>query len=316
MKYRWLLLIFLVLAAIAAYRSLVFVDESEFVIVTQFGRPVETIEEAGLHFKAPYQSALRIDRRVQIYNPRPSEFLAAEKKNVDLDVFVCWHVTEPQHFLETVSDLAGAESRIHDIVWSELAAEVGRNPVEALVSTDPKTHRLDALVAGVLKCCADRANKAYGIEIVDVRIKRIGLPAQVRDSVFERMRKERARMAEKYRSEGQAEAVKIRASADKERTITLAKAYGDAERIRGKAEAEAAKIYAAAHQQDPALFELLRTLETYKKILDEKTTILLSGDSDLLKFLTHGSMLKEQPERQKEQPEKREAKQAKQVNAN
>jgi len=298
MKYRWLLLLVVVLAAVAAYRSVVFVDESEFAIITQFGRPIETIAEAGLHLKAPYQSALRIDRRVQIYNPRPSEFLAAEKKNVDLDVFVCWRVTDPQHFLETVSDLGGAESRIHDVVWSELAAEVGRNPLDALVSTDPKIHRLDKLVDGVFNCCAERVNKAYGIELVDVRIKRIGLPAQVRDSVFERMRKERARMAEKYRSEGQAEALKIRASADKERTITLAKAYGDAERIRGKAEAEAAKIYAAAHQKDPALFELLRTLETYKKILDEKTTVLLSGDSDLLKYLTHGSMLKEQQEKQ------------------
>jgi modulator of FtsH protease HflC len=293
MKYGWLLLLVLVVAGVAAYRSVVFVDESEFVIVTQFGRVIETVEQPGLHFKAPYQSALRIDRRVQIYNPRPSEFLAAEKKNVDLDVFVCWRVIDPEHFLQTVNDLAGAESRIHDMVWSQLAAEVGGSPLEALVSTDPAKHRLNALVASVGQECGRSAKKAYGIQIVDVQIKRIGLPAQVRDSVFERMRKERARMAEKYRSEGQAEAVKIRATADKERTITLAKAYGDAERIRGNAEAEATKVYAAAHEKDPTLFELLRTLETYKKILDEKTTVLLSGDSDLLKYLTRGSMLKE-----------------------
>jgi len=290
MRYRrWLIGLAVALAGIAVWRSVLLVDETELVIVTQFGRPVATLTEAGLHFKLPYQSALRIDRRLQIYNPRPSEFLAAEKKNVDLDVFVCWRVEDPQHFLETVNDLAGAESRIHDIVWSELAAEVGRNPLEALVSVDPNSHRLGQLVAGVAARCAERAEQDYGIRIVDVQIKRIGLPAQVRDSVFERMRKERARMAEKYRSEGQAEALKIRAAADKERTVVLAKAEADAERTRGRAEAEATRIYAAAHGKDPAFFELLRTLETYRKVLDEKTTVLLSGDSELLKYLTRGA---------------------------
>jgi membrane protease subunit HflC len=288
MKWRWLMLGMLVLAGIAVYRSMVFVDETEFVIVTQFGRPVETLREAGLAMKLPYQSALRIDRRLQVYNPRPSEFLAAEKKNLNLDVFVCWRVQDPQHFLETVNDLPGAESRLHDMVWSELAAQVGRTPLEALVTIEPSSHRLEELILDVTKRCAQRAGEDFGIEIVDIQIKRIGLPSQVRDSVFERMRKERARMAEKYRSEGQAEALKIRAAADKERTVTLAKAEADAERIRGRAEAEATRTYAAAHQKDPAFFELSRTLETYKKILDDKTTVLLSGDSELLKYLMRG----------------------------
>lgn len=288
MKWKWLSMLLLVLAGIAVYRSVVFVDETEFVIVTQFGRPVATLREAGLAFKLPYQSALRIDRRLQVYNPRPSEFLAAEKKNLNLDVFVCWRVKEPQHFLETVNDLAGAESRLHDVVWSELAAQVGRTSLDALVTTEPNAHHLEDLVTAVNKQCAEQADRDYGIELVDVQIKRIGLPSQVRDSVFERMRKERARMAEKYRSEGQAEALKIRAQADKERTVTLAKAEADAERIRGRAEAEATRTYAAAHQKDPAFFELFRTLETYKKILDDKTTVLMSGDSDLLKYLMRG----------------------------
>ncbi len=298
MKTKWLLLMLLVLAGIAGiavWRSVLFVDETEFVIVTQFGRPVATLREAGLSFKLPYQSALRIDRRLQVYNPRPSEFLAAEKKNLNLDVFVCWRVQEPQHFLETVNDLPGAESRLHDIVWSELAAQVGRTPLEALVTVEASAHRLEELVSGVMKRCAQRAGEDYGIEIVDIQIKRIGLPSQVRDSVFERMRKERARMAEKYRSEGQAEAMKIRAQADKERTVTLAKAEADAERIRGRAEAEATRTYSAAHQKDPAFFELSRTLEAYKKILDDKTTVLLSGDSDLLKYLMRGPGLAPAP---------------------
>lgn len=310
-KWRLLLVAFL---AVALYRSVMFVDETEIVIVTQFGRPVEghrltdlglasefpwvraefqnTAQcEAGLHFKLPYQSAIRIDRRLQIYDPRPSEFLAAEKKNIDLDVFVCWRVAQPLLFLETVSDFAGAEARMHDIIWSELAATVGSSPLEALVSTDPALHRFDELVDGVAEVCIRRALSSYGIQIVDVRLKRISLPGQVRESVFERMRTERKRIAVGYRAEGDREARKIRAAADKDRTITLAEAYRAAEKIRGDAEAQATRIYAEAHQQDPAFYELLRTLEAYKIFLDDQTTILLSADSELLKYLTSGSML-------------------------
>ncbi len=143
--------------------------------------------------------------------------------------------------------------------------------------------------------CADRSQSTYGIEIVDVRLKRISLPAQVRESVFQRMRAERGRMARRYRAEGAEEALKIRAAADKQRTIMLAEAYAEAEKTRGEAEAEAIRIYAEAHRQDPAFYELLRTLEAYKKFLDDKTTILLSADSELLKYLTRGSTLNKQP---------------------
>jgi membrane protease subunit HflC len=149
MKRRWIILILAALVIVAAVRSLIFVDETEAVIVTQFGRPVRTLERAGLYLKPPYQSVIRIDRRLQIYNPRPSEFLTSEKKNVDLDAFVCWKVGEPRRFLEAVNEFAGAEARIHDIVWSELAAEIGRSPLEALISVDPKVQRLAEIMAGV-----------------------------------------------------------------------------------------------------------------------------------------------------------------------
>jgi membrane protease subunit HflC len=285
MRSKWFLML-VVVAAVALYRSVVFVDEAEMVIITQFGRPTATYYQAGPQLKWPYQSAIRIDKRLQIYDPRPSEFLAAEKKNVDLDVFVCWRVAQPQRFVETVNDFVGAELRIHDVVWSVLSAEIGSHPLESLVSTDPEVHQLDARQQAVAKQCADLAREAYGIEIVDVRLKRIGLPAQVRDSVFERMRAERDRIARQYRAEGDKEAQMIRSAADKERTITLAEAYAEAEKTRGAGEAEATGIYADAHQKDPAFYELVRTLEAYRKFLDEKTTVLLSADSDLLKYLT------------------------------
>lgn len=290
MKRRWLIWVLVVLLIATAIRSVFFVDEAQMVIVTQFGRPVRTLEQAGLYLKPPYQSVIRIDRRLQIYDPRPSEFLTSEKKNVDLDAFVCWKVGDPRRFLEAVNEFAGAEARIHDIVWSELAAEIGRHPLDALISVDPQRHHLDEIMTRVAGRCAERSRSAYGIEIVDVCLKRIAPPAQVRDSVFQRMRAERARMVRRYRAEGEEEAMKIRAAADKERTILLADAYAKAEALRGEGEAEATRIYAEAHQQDPKFYELLRTLEAYRKFLDEKTTILLSADSDLLKYLTGGSM--------------------------
>ena len=297
MKLKWLVLIIVVLA-VGVYRSVVFVDEAEMVIITQFGDPIDDVTEAGLRLKWPYQSAIRIDKRLQIYDPRPSEFLAAEKKNVDLDVFVCWRVQEPRKFLETVNDFASAEARLHDIVWSELAAEIGSHPRESLVSTDPEQHKLDQHQKDVAELCRKQAMEAYGIEIVDVRLKRIGLPTQVRESVFGRMRTERESIARQYRAEGDKEAQKIRSSADRERTVTLAEAYARAEETRGEGEAKATQIYSQAHQQDPAFYELVRTLEAYKKFLDEKTTILLSADADLLKYLTRGAPAGAAPARQ------------------
>jgi membrane protease subunit HflC len=293
------LLALLLGAAVAAYRSVVFVDEAETVIITQFGDPVrilnDTTRESGLHVKPPYQSAIRIDRRLQIYDPKPSEFLAKEKKNVDLDVFVCWRVESPRVFLETVNNFDGAKALLHDIVWAELAAEVGRNELEALVSVEPDTHRLDELLGKVTEASRTRAKSAYGIGIVDVRLKRIALPSQVRESVFNRMRAERQRIAGQYRAEGEEKALEIRAEADKEYQVTIAQAEAEATKIRGEAEAEAIRIYTEAHQKDPELYELVRSLEAYEKFLDDKTTVLLSADSDLLKYLTRGSMLPEQP---------------------
>lgn len=309
MRFRFLLLILFAILGVAGYRCLLFVDETEMVIVTEFGRPVDAYRliglevsqekpwligtwekraprEAGLHFKMPWQSAIRIDRRLQIYDPRPSEFLVAEKKNIDLDVYVCWRVEDPQRFLETVNDSMGAEARLHDIVWSQLAAAVGSHPIEALVSNDPEKHQLEQIQRTLAEACAKQAAEAYGIAVVDVRLKRIGVPTQVRESVFQRMRAERARIARQYRAEGDKEAQKIRAAADKEKTITLAQADAEAQKVRGKAEAEATRTYADAHGTDPEFYELMRTLEAYKRFLDDQTTVLLSGDSDLLKFLT------------------------------
>ncbi len=279
------------LMMLAAVRSPVFVDETQYAIVTQFGRPVRDLPTAGLHWTAPWQSVLRLDRRLQVYDPRPSEFLTREKKNLDLDLFVVWRIADPRRFIETVIDVSGAEARLHDLVWSEMAAEVGRNTMEAFVSTNAAEHRLDRIVEAVAQRCAARAREGYGIEIADVRVKRINLPAQVRDNVFQRMRSERARIARQYRAEGEEEAMRIRAEAERERTVLLAQAAAEAEEMRGRAEAEATRIYAEAHRRDPVFYEFVRSLEAARRVLDGQTTLLLPSDSALLRHLFEGGLV-------------------------
>ncbi len=317
-KRKWFWLV-AALAVVMIYRSVLLVDEKETVIVTQFGRPVSTLwppgadrdgdAAPGLHFKMPHQSVIRLDRRLQMYDPRPSEFLTADKKNINLDVFVCWRIADPEQFRATVTNMEGAQFRIHDIVFSELGAKVGENSIEALLSVDPNEHQLDRLLDEVTERCAHRAAPpndtalGCGIEIVDVRLKRITLPSQVRESVFRRMRAERASIAGRYRAEGEQKAKEIRDEADTARRKKLADAEAKADEVRGDAEKEATETYTAAHGQDPAFFRMMRTLDADRKILDRDTTIILSTDSELLRYLTGAAVLEPPPEETATQPE-------------
>jgi len=274
------------LCLVAAWRGLVAVDQTQSVLVTQFGRHVATWREAGLHALWPWQSAQRFDRRLQLYNPRPSEFLTRDPKNVLLDVFVCWRITDPLRFLQRLTDLPGAEIRLHDVVWSELSAEIGRRPLTELVSEKPDEAAGQAIMESVLSRCRSRLGTDCGVELTDVRLKRVSLPAQNRQSVFDRMRTERERIARQYRAEGEEEATRTRAQADAEKTRILAEARRDAEKIRAEAVRDATRIYAEAHGKDPELFRFLRSLEMYRKVLGEKSTLVLSADSELLRYLT------------------------------
>ena len=263
------------------------VDESQVAIVVQFGRPILTTATAGLHLKAPFWQVRRFDKRLLLYNPKGSEFLTRDKKNIVAESYVCWHIQDPQRFWESVGDVPGAENRIHDIVWSELSAEIGQHDLGELVSADAPVHT-DEIMADVARRCDAAAQSAYGVRIADVRIKRLNLPEQNKQSVFERMRAERERMAKQYRAEGEEQAAKIRAEADYEKATILAAAYRKAEELQGEGDAAATSIYAAAHQQDPGFYKLTRTLDAYKKSLTKNTTVVLSADSEMLKVLSEG----------------------------
>ncbi|MBK7601922.1 MAG: protease modulator HflC [Acidobacteria bacterium] len=278
----------IIVCAVIILRTFFTVDETRYIIVTQFGKPVRTIAGAGLKIKWPWQSLIAFEKRLMVYNPKPSEFLTRDKKNIIVDNDVRWRIADPNKFLQTVSDLTGAEMRLHDTVWASAAAMIGNTDLSAIVSTKPEDVKMPVVMGQVTEQCRARALEQYGIDIVDVRMKRLNLPTQNRESVFARMRAERERIARQYRAEGEAEALKIRAEADREKSRILSEAYMEAEKIRGDGDAQSTKTYAQAYSRDPRFYKLVRTLEAYKKVIDPNTTAILSSDSELLKLLTQG----------------------------
>jgi membrane protease subunit HflC len=263
------------------------VDEKEVAIVTQFGRPIKTIREPGLNMKLPYpiQQVIRFDSRLLVFDPPPAEFLTSDKKNILVESFMCWRIVDPEKFLVTVNDKNGAESRLSDIIFSEFGAVLGSYPFSSLVSTNPDEILLDSIRKRITKVSNEKTTSEYGVEIVDVELKRLNFPEQNKESVFKRMQAERARIAKKYRSEGEEEAMKIKANADMEKSRILSEANREASKIKGEADAEAIKIYATAFKKNPDFYRFTRTLESYEKFLNEKTTIILPENSDLLKYL-------------------------------
>lgn len=277
----------LVLLAVA-WLGFFTVKETEFVLVTQFGRPIRTVTDAGLHAKWPFQSATYFDRRLRIYNPRPSEFLTRDKKNIVVDSYVAWKIADPNRFLQTVGEPVAAEMRLHDIVWSGLSAALGTHDLESLVSANGPGAQARDLLDRLTSLTGRAALEQYGIDVVDVRMKRLNLPEQNKQSVYARMRAERERIARQYRAEGEEQALSIRADADRQKEEILSAAYKEAEKIRGAGDAESTRIYGQAYSRNPRFYKLLRTLDSYKKVLDDKTTAVLSTDSELLKILMKG----------------------------
>src|SRR6202790_4479880 len=273
---------------ILSYLAFFSVREAEFVLVTQFGRPVRTVTEAGLHAKWPFQTAIYFDRRLRVYNPRPSEFLTRDKKNIVIENYVVWKIQDPDRFVQTVGDATAAEMRLHDIIWSGLSAALGTHDLDSIVGTEPGKVQTSSLLDNLTSLTDHAALEQYGINVVDVRIKRLNLPEQNKQSVYARMRAERGRIARQYRAEGEEQALSIRADADRQKEEILSLAYKQAEKTKGEGEAESTRIYSQAYSKNPGFYKLVRTLESYKKVLDDKTTAILSSDSDLLKVLMKG----------------------------
>lgn len=280
----WLLAAVLLVLAPTGFFT---IRETEAGIVTRFGRPLAELAEPGPHFKLPWpvDAVVRVDRRLLVFDNEPAEMLTRDKKNVLIDSFLCWRIRDPLRFVQTVKTRAGAEARLLDLTSSELGAAVGSEPMESFLNADPERVRLRAVAERARAQVDELARESFGIEVVDLEINGFNLPPQNRQSVIDRMRAERARIATRYRSEGDEEALKVEALSIAEREKVLAEARAEAEAIRGRGDAEALRLMAEAYRKDPQFYRFLRSLESYEKIIDEDTTLFIESDSELMEAL-------------------------------
>lgn len=262
------------------------INTTEYAIVSQFGQPVRSITEPGLYVKLPdpFNSIIRLDKRTQIYNLSETELLTKDKKNILVEAYAAWQVDDPVQFYKSVRDTQGASARLSDILTSELGVSLGQYDLTNLVTIDPKMMKMSEMTTQLTKQTNERTT-AYGFKVTDVRLKQINFPEANRQSVFQRMRAERQQIARQLRSEGTEESTKIRAEADGEKTTLLSKAQEEANRIKGEGEAESIRIYAQSFGQNPDFYQFLRTLESYDKIINKGTTLILPSNSELLKYL-------------------------------
>ncbi len=280
-----IVVIILALAALIILPQSVFkVDQTRQAIVLEFGAPVAEITTPGLHVKVPFiQSVVSFEKRILTSYPPPEEYLDTDKKRLVVDHVTRWRIADPLRFYQTCGDELGGLGRLQPVVFSELRDELAMHPIVEMISLKRELI-MDTVAARVQPKVAD-----FGMEIVDVRMRRIDLPDEVLGSVFARMRAERDRIAKQYRAEGGERAALTRAEADKERTIILAQAYEESQILRGEGEAEATRIYAEAFTQDREFYTFLRSLEAYQKFLPEGSTLVLSSESELFKYLASPS---------------------------
>ena len=272
----------IVLAALFVLSTIIMVDETEQIVILQFGKPIRTIKDPGLNWKfpAPFQTSNSFEKRLLEYDVPPEEILSKDKKSLIIDNYVRWRIVDPLLFLQTVKAIPTAKTRLDDIVYSELRQELGTHDMVEIITENR------ALVMEKVTKASNEETSKYGIEVIDVRIRRVDLPQENEASIYARMEAERKRQANKFRSEGEEEAQKIRAATDRDKTVLLADAYKKAQQIRGEGDAKALDIYASSYSKDPDFYEFTRTLETYEKVIDKKTTLVLPGDSKLFKGLT------------------------------
>jgi len=256
------------------------VDLTETAIVVALGKPVRTITEPGLQFKIPfYHQVTFFDKRFLDYDAPARDVITSDKKSMVIDNFAKWRIVDPLKVFQAFQTQRGALQRLDDIIYSELRVELGRHELPEIVSANR---------ALIMKLVSDRSNEkasVYGLEVLDVRIKRADLPEQNEKAIFQRMQAERERQAKGYRAEGEEEAQKIRSEAEKDKTIISAEAYRTSQELRGAGEAAAYKNYADAYKQGPEFFEFVRTMEAYKKVFAKDTTMVLTPDSEFLKYL-------------------------------
>ena len=259
------------------------VDQRQHAIVFQLGEVREVISEPGLYFKWPMiQNVRYFDKRILTMDaPEPERFITSEKKNVLVDSFVKWRIVDPKlYYVSVAGDEARAKTRLAQTVNAGLREEFGKRTVHDVVSGERDK------IMEQMRAKADLDARKIGVQIVDVRVKRVDLPSEVSESVYRRMEAERKRVANELRSEGSAEAEKIRADADKQREVIVAEAYRDAQKVKGEGDAKAAAIYAQAFNQNPEFYAFYRSMEAYRGSFKNKNDmIVVEPNSDFFKYM-------------------------------
>lgn len=284
----------IVVVALIAFNLFTFtVDETRKAAVLRFGEIIRVIEQPGLQFKTPIiNKVVYLDDRILSYDIQPRDILTSDQKRLTIDNYAIWRVGEPRAFIESNGGrISSAQSRIDDIVYSDLRDVLAKHTLDEIVSEKRLVYLHEVTVTSRTKLAE------FGIQLIDVRIKRADLPTEIEQAVFSRMRSERERIAAQLRSEGEEEAKKISSGADKERQIILADARKAAEEEMGIGDARALEIYANAYNQDPVFYQFWRTLESYEAALKDNTRIVLSTESDYLRFLDQST-----EEKKEEQP--------------
>ena len=300
------LILLIVLAVVFVISSGIYtIDETEQVIITQFGRPVgDAFTEPGLQFKIPFiQVANRFDNRFLEWDGDANQVPTRDKRFIWVDTYARWRISDPLRFFERLRDELGALSRLDDILDGETRNAIARHDLvevvrstnrprdEVLLESEEETAILEEIEVGrstitaeVLTRAKERIND-LGIELIDFQLKRINYVAEVQQDVFARMIAERNRVAERYRSEGEGEAARIRGEGERELKRIQSEAYRSAQELQGEADAEATEVYAEAYNRDPSFYAFMKSLETLEETADANSTLILSTDADLLEYL-------------------------------
>tara|TARA_B100000123_G_scaffold48569_1_gene32562 strand:- start:131 stop:994 length:864 start_codon:yes stop_codon:yes gene_type:complete len=277
------LIFFIIALSFLGLNSLFTMDERQQGLVLQFGEPKRVIQSSGLHFKLPLiQNVVRYDVRILEYDLPIEEVIAVDKKRMLIDSFTRFKITDPLEFYKTVGTESSVRNRLNSNVISSLRRVVGRVTLEELLSEERSN------IMENIKVEVNNEASRFGIEVVDVRIRRADLPEANSQAIYERMISERVREAKEFRAKGSEIAQKIRAEADKERTVILAEATKKSEILRGEGESQSVNIYANAFQQDPEFYSFYRSMQAYGNVLGEDgTTMILSPDSEFLEFFNN-----------------------------
>lgn len=276
-------LLAIAIAGVALYSTIFVVDQRSHAIVFALGEVKAVISEPGLHFKLPppFQNVMILDKRIlTIESPEADRFITAEKKNILVDTYVKWHITDPKlYFVSFGGEESRARDRLSQIVKAALNEEITKRTVRDVISGER-----DKVMQAIRKKVTDEA-KQIGVEIVDVRLQRVDYVEQINNSVYERMKAERSRVANELRSTGFADSEKIRADADRQRVVILAQAYKEAQTVSGAGDAEAAKIYAQAFGQNAEFYKFYRSLEAYRASFKNKSDVMVvDPNSEFFKY--------------------------------